>query len=277
MKRKIIKIDEEKCTGCGLCIPNCPEGALRVIDGKVRLVSDLFCDGLGACIGHCPEGAIAIEEREAEVYDEARVMENVIKGGKNVIKAHLEHLKEHNEVTYLKQAVDFLKSKNMEIPIGIEGEKPVNHHKGCPGARMIDLGEKQEKPAAGQNVELTSELRNWPVELTLLNTDAPYLKNADLLVAADCVAFAYPNFHKKFLAGKILTIFCPKLDKTIDEYIDKLSHIFKNADIKSITLVHMEVPCCFGTEKVVKMAMEKAGKDIPLERHIISLKGEIKS
>jgi len=136
---------------------------------------------------------------------------------------------------------------------------------------------KKKKKTVPSEINLTSELRNWPVELTLLNPDAPYLKKADLLVAADCVAFAYPNFHKKFLAGKILTIFCPKLDKTIDEYIDKLSYIFKTADIKSITLVHMEVPCCFGTEKVVKMAMEKAGKDIPLERHIISLKGEIKS
>jgi NAD-dependent dihydropyrimidine dehydrogenase PreA subunit len=277
MKRKIIKIDEEKCTGCGLCIPNCPEGALQVIDGKVRLISDLFCDGLGACMGHCPEGAIAIEEREAEVYDEARVMENVIKGGRNVIKAHLEHLKEHNEVIYLQQALNVLKSKNMEIPPGIEQEKPKAHHGGCPGAKMIDLGTREKEKSAGSDINLTSELKNWPIELTLLNPDAPYLKNADLLIAADCVAFAFPDFHRKFLAGKILTIFCPKLDKTIDEYIDKLSHIFKTADIKSITLVHMEVPCCFGTEKIVKTAMEKSGKDIPVERHVISLKGEVKN
>jgi len=117
MKRKIIKIDEDKCTGCGLCIPNCPEGALQIIDGKVRLISDLFCDGLGACIGHCPEGAIHVEEREAEPYDEYRVMENVVKAGKNVIKAHLEHLKDHNEMEFYRQALEFLKEKNIEIPI----------------------------------------------------------------------------------------------------------------------------------------------------------------
>ena len=139
------------------------------------------------------------------------------------------------------------------------------------------MGREKKKKVPAPDMNLTSELRNWPIELTLLNPEAPYLKNADLLVAADCVAFACPNFHRKFLAGKILTIFCTKLDKTIDEYIDKLSHIFKTADIKSITLVHMEVPCCFGTEKIVKMAMEKSGKDIPLKRHIVSLKGEIKN
>ncbi|HPZ08944.1 MAG TPA: 4Fe-4S binding protein [Candidatus Eremiobacteraeota bacterium] len=278
MLRKIIKIDEEKCTGCGLCIPNCPEGALQVIDGKARLISDLFCDGLGACIGHCPEGAITIEEREAEKYDESRVMENVIKGGKNVIKAHLEHLRDHNEMGYLQEAVNFLKSRNIDIPpIEVEDEKSKAPHRECSGSRMIELEDKKKIENTVQDITLTSELRNWPIELTLLNPEAPYLKDADLLIAADCVAFTYANFHKKFLSRKILTIFCPKLDKNIEEYIDKLSFIFKHQNIKSITLLHMEVPCCFGTERIVKMAMEKADKDIPLEKYVISLKGDIKS
>lgn len=295
MKRKIIKIDEEKCTGCGLCIPNCPEGALQIIDGKVRLISDLFCDGLGACLGHCPEGAILIEEREAEPYDEYKVMENVVKGGKNVIKAHLEHLKDHNEKEFLAQAIDFLKKNNMEIPLEEKKEEKREHtgcpgskaialkeikeekipaFSGCPGARMLAIG-GDKKEEHEKEVNLKSELQNWPIQLTLLSPHAPYLKDADLLIAADCVAFAYPNFHQKFLKGKILTLFCPKLDTTIEEYIDKLSYIFKNSDIKSITLLHMEVPCCFGTDHIVKRALNKAEKDIKLEKHVISLKGEV--
>jgi len=273
MKRKIIKIEEDKCTGCGLCIPNCPEGALQIIDGKVRLISDLFCDGLGACIGHCPEGAITVEEREAEQYDEYKVMENVIKGGKNVIKAHLEHLKEHKEFKYLEQAIDFLKSKNMEVPVNEVKEQPV--HKGCPGARMIDLGDK--KKTDDQEVNISSELRNWPIQLTLLNPDAPYLKDANLLIAADCVAFAYPNFHQKFLKGKILTLFCPKLDKTMDDYKEKLTYIFKNQNIQSVTLLYMEVPCCFGLDRLVRLAMDESGKNIDIKKHVISLKGEVLS
>src|SRR3989338_3777068 len=137
MKRKVIKIDEEKCNGCGLCIPNCPEGALQIIDDKARLISDLFCDGLGACIGHCPQGAIEIEEREAGKYDERKVIQNIVKQGKNVIKAHLKHLKEHNEVEYLKEAIDFLKEKHIEIPMN-EIFQDQHSHSGCPGSRIID-------------------------------------------------------------------------------------------------------------------------------------------
>jgi len=279
MKRKIIKIDEDKCTGCGLCIPNCPEGALQIIDGKVRLISDLFCDGLGACIGHCPEGAIHVEEREAEPYDEYRVMENVVKAGKNVIKAHLEHLKDHNEMEFYRQALEFLKEKNIEIPIEEEKKaEPVKGHGGCPGAMMLYLMEHdKKKEKVEETLNLKSELQNWPIQLQLLNPHAPYLKGADLLIAADCVAFSYPAFHQKFLKGKILALFCPKLDTTLEEYIEKLSHIFKNSDIKSITLLHMEVPCCSGTERIVKLALEKAGKKINIEKHVISLRGDILS
>lgn len=141
MKRKIIKIDEEKCNGCGLCIPNCPEGALQIIDGKVRLVSDLYCDGLGACIGYCPQGAITTEEREAEAYDEKKVMANIVKQGKNVIKAHLEHLKSHKQDEYLREALDYLKEKGIEIEIDLKGMTPAVE---CPGTKMMDFREKKD-------------------------------------------------------------------------------------------------------------------------------------
>ncbi len=145
-KRKIIKIDEKKCTGCSLCIPNCPEGALQMIDGKARLISDLFCDGLGACIGHCPEGAITIEEREAEPYDEKKVMENIVKQGKNVIKAHLEHLKGHGETEYLKQAIQVLKKKGIENPLHrVAAHAHMHGSSGCPGVKVVDF-RKEDKP-----------------------------------------------------------------------------------------------------------------------------------
>src|SRR3989338_9900769 len=158
-KRKIIRIDEEKCNGCALCIPNCPEGALRVIDGKARLISDLFCDGLGACIGHCPEGAITIEEREAEPYNEKKVMENIIKAGHNTIKAHLKHLKEHNEEGYLKESLEVLMKKGIKNPM--EKEKmEKNIPCGCQGSRMMDLRKKETK-GSETSAEQESELRQW--------------------------------------------------------------------------------------------------------------------
>ena len=269
MKRDIIKINKEKCTGCGDCIPGCPEGALQVIDGKARLISDLFCDGLGACIGTCPQEAIEIEQREAVPYDEVNVMENIVKEGHNVIKAHLKHLDNHGQKDFLKQAIDFLIAKNIKIP-DYESETVSGS---CPGSMEIDLG---EKPISGRDAPMYSgELRNWPVQLQLLNPNAPYLKNADLLIAADCAPFAYANFHQRFLKDKILIIFCPKLDKTIEQYVDKLTEIFKNQDIKSISIVHMEVPCCSGIEVIVKKALEKSQKNIIIKDYTISINGEI--
>ena len=272
-KRKIIKIDEEKCTGCGLCIPNCPEGALQIIDDKARLISDLFCDGLGACIGHCPEDAITIEEREAIAYDEKKVMENIVKQGPNVIKAHLEHLKDHGEHKYLKEAIDFLTKKGIAVPIDLhKKDEPLPC--GCPGSQVKDFGRKdrasKEKTAV---LGGSSELRQWPVQIMLVPAHAPYLKDADLLIAADCVPFAYADFHQDLLKDKVLLIGCPKLDDT-EFYKEKITQILKNNNIKSITCAHMEVPCCFGLVNLLRSAITASGKDIPFKEITISIKGE---
>ena len=268
MKRDIIQINEEKCNGCGNCVTGCPEGALQVIDGKARLISDLFCDGLGACIGDCPEGAIEIERREAEPYDEYKVMENIVKAGPNVIKAHLQHLQEHGEEELVNEATEFLKENNIEVPD--YEEKPLAC--GCPGSTTQELNPHGDQEDA---VMLTAELRNWPIQLQLLNPNTNFFKKADLLIAADCAPFAYPNFHQRFLKGKILIILCPKLDRVIDAYVDKLTKIFQKQDIKSISIVHMEVPCCSGIEVIVQRALEKAQKNIPIKDYTISMSGKI--
>ena len=201
-KRKIIKIDEEKCNGCGLCMPNCPEGAIQIIDNKARLVSDLFCDGLGACIGYCPQGAITIEERDAQEYDEKEVI--------------------------------------VQSPCV------------CPGA---------------------TQLSHWPVQLMLVPAFAPYLDGADLLIAADCVPFAYPDFHRELLKGKTLIVGCPKLDD-LELYREKLGQIFRSNEIKSITYAHMEVPCCFGLLPIIQEAIAQSGKKIPFQDVTITIRGE---
>lgn len=273
MKREIITIDEEKCTGCGLCIPGCPEGALQVIDGKARLVGDLFCDGLGACIGDCPEGAISVEKREAVPYDEKKVMENIAKQGAATISAHLNHLKDHGETGYLKLAMEYLEDNNINLPDGPD-QKEKKMACGCPGSMAREIKKKVSETghAAGP---IESELTQWPVQLQLINPHAPYFKNADLIVAADCVPFTYADFHRRFLKNKKLIIFCPKLDTTIDSYINKLTELFKVQDIKSITIVHMEVPCCFGVEKIVSQALKNSGKNIVIKDYTISVQGDI--
>jgi ferredoxin len=277
MRRNVIKIDEEKCTGCGQCVPNCPEGALQIIDGKARLVSDLFCDGLGACIGECPEGAIEIEKREAEPYNERKVMENIIKGGKNVIKAHLEHLKGHGQTKLLNEAKKFLKEKGIPVPEESQdhGHEHGHHHGGtCPGSKVVVLEETEECCEAGPKTKAVSRLRQWPVQLHLVPENAPYFKDADLLVAADCVPFAYAGFHEELLKGKVLLVGCPKLDDA-DAYLEKLTNIFSQNDIKSVTCAHMEVPCCFGLVRILKEAVSRSGKKIPLNEVNVSIRGEI--
>ena len=300
MKRKIISIDDTKCTGCGQCIPDCPEGALQLIDGKARLVSDLSCDGLGACIGTCPEGAITIIEREAVPYDEGTVMETIAKQGAPVIKAHLEHLAGHGQTEYYNEAIEYLIENNVGIPdhagptapetvpfgtrtaraaplkVCHAGPHEPNPFAGCPGSAARSI--PHEGPHTGPRQPSgtgPSELRQWPVQLALLNPSAPYFDNADLLVSADCVPFAYPGFHEEFLKGRILIIFCPKLDADIDGYIEKLAAIFEEHTIKSITLLHMEVPCCGGVRYVVEKALAKAGVTIPVEEKTITIDGRL--
>ncbi len=275
-KRKIIKIDEEKCNGCALCIPNCPEGALKVIDGKVRLISDLFCDGLGACIGHCPLGAITIEEREAEAYDEKKVMKNIVKQGKNTIKAHLQHLKEHNETKYLNEAIKFLDEKNIKIQL--ESDKMEHpHFEGCPGAAMRDFRSKESKNEGKRqkSTEQKSELRQWPVQLHLVPPSAPFFQNSDLLIAADCVPFADADFHNRLLKGKALAIGCPKLDD-IEAYKEKIKSIIEMNDLNTITAAIMEVPCCYGLYAAAEEALNESGKRVTLKKVVIGTDGSIK-
>jgi NAD-dependent dihydropyrimidine dehydrogenase PreA subunit len=277
MLREIITIDEEKCTGCGECIPNCPEGALQIIDGKAKLVGDLLCDGLGACIGHCPEGAISVEKREAEEYDERVVMENVIKEGPAVIKQHLEHLKEHGQTEFLMQAVTFLEERGIENPLHdplqmLPGTPAAGC--GCPGSRVIDLrAEDAPMPAEGIKLPRQSRLRQWPVQIMLVPPTAPYFKNADLLIAADCVPFAYPSFHEDLLDGKVLLVGCPKLDNS-KFYEEKITEILSNNDIQSVTVAFMEVPCCMGMVQLAKSAIGGSGKEIPFETVKLGIRGD---
>ncbi len=284
-KRKIIKINEEKCNGCGLCIPNCPEGALQIIDGKVRLVSDLFCDGLGACIGHCPQEAISVEEREAQEYDERRVMENIVKQGKNVIKAHLEHLRDHNQMEYLKQAIDYLKVKAIENPLDeLSKEKglPLGHTdeikhniSGCPGSKMQDFKKQEETVQEEEIGKRASRLRQWPIQLHLVSPLAPYYQKTDVLLSADCVAYTVGDFHKDYLKGKAIAIACPKLDEGQDVYVEKIKSLIDDAKINTLTVMTMQVPCCAGLVSIAQQALEQAKRKIPIKSIVVSLQGDI--
>lgn len=255
VKRQIIKIDEELCNGCGLCVPSCAEGALQIIDGKAKLVQERYCDGLGACLGECPQGAISFEEREAEDYDEAAVVVHL----KEIGREPLPHAHHHHEAP--------------------KPAAPVHHHHGgggCPSARTLDFRAAQNTaPAAsGSEPKLQSELRQWPVKLYLVNPSAPYFEDADLLIAADCTPFAYASLHPDFLRGKALVIGCPKFDD-LDVYLEKLHAIVSRNNIKSVTVLHMEVPCCFGMVAVARQAVEASGKNIPVQAKVVTLQGEI--
>ncbi len=304
MKRTIVKIDEEKCTGCGLCIPNCHEGALQIIDSKARLISDLFCDGLGACLGHCPEGAITIEKREAEPYDEKKVMDIIVKQGRNTVLAHLTHLKEHNETGFLNQAIEYIKENNIDMsPEGnastasaftpafnnlqkAREEQPQEASScggGCPGSRTIDFNIDTQKvneaalsasPALAAT-EAPSELRQWPVQLHLVNPQASYFRNADVVLAADCVAYSMGNFHSQFLKGKSLAIACPKLDTNKEVYVDKLTAMITDTKINTLTVVMMEVPCCGGLLGMAQMAIQRSARKIPVKQVIVDVQGKV--
>jgi NAD-dependent dihydropyrimidine dehydrogenase PreA subunit len=300
MKREIIKIDEEKCNGCGLCIPNCHEGALQIIDGKARLVSDLMCDGLGACIGHCPEGALEIEEREAAPYDEVKVIIDMIPKGKNTIIAHLKHLKDHQEFTFLKEAVTYLKENESTLPFQLSDVIMEVHHYspggskhvqpqgikmagqplmqqsggGCPGSAAASF-KRDTSENGSASVNQASELSQWPVQMHLINPASGLFSGTDFVLAADCVAFSLGNFHSKFLKGKTLGIACPKLDSNKDIYLQKLTSLIDQAQINTMQVMIMEVPCCGGLLQMAKQAVNEAGRKIPLKAVTVGIKGDI--
>ena len=273
MKRNIIAIDQEKCTGCGQCIPNCPEGAIQIIDNKARLISDLFCDGLGACLGHCPEGAIVVEQREAEDYSEREVIKNIVKQGPNVMRAHLDHLSDHHQDAYVKEAMDYLKEVGMEIP---ENKKqPESKACGCPGAKSRTIIRENTNHSAVASVQ-PSQLRQWPVQLHLISPLADYFKNSDVLLVADCVAYALGDFHDKWLKGKTIAIACPKLDEGKDSYREKLTALIDKANIATLTVMTMEVPCCSGLLRLTREAASYASRKIPIKSVIVGVEGYIK-
>lgn len=292
MIREIVKIDEELCNGCGDCIPNCHEGALQVIDGKARLVSELMCDGLGACLGHCPEGAITIEKREAEDYDEVVVISQMISAGKATVFAHLKHLQEHGETGFLNEALSFIKANRDAMPFKISEVHDLLHNNqkvnsttadagscstgSCPGTAAQAFDASGIKMAA-PSTEVPSALSHWPVQMHLINPAASYFHGADLLVAADCAGFTYGNFHNDFIKDRKVIIGCPKLDQGTDSYIQKLVQLIDNSKVNTITLVIMEVPCCGGLSQMVKIATQTASRKVPVKEVMISIKGEVLS
>lgn len=283
-KRRVITIDEGKCDGCGACATGCHEGALQVIDGKARLVSDILCDGLGACIGECPRGAIKIKERRAEPYDEAKVMEGMSALGPDAIKAHLKHLADHGQKAFIGQALAHIKEHG--IPDPREGE--MTDHKergngsghgpcGCPGERMMDLRGEGCRGVEGKGSAAGSQLRQWPVQLHLISPMAPYFEKADLLVAADCTAYAYGDFHGDFIKGRAMVVACPKLDDGLKTYEEKLRALIEDAGVNTVTVAQMEVPCCGGLLALVRRAAGGAGRKVPVKRVVIGVQGGIKS
>lgn len=287
MKRDIIKIDEDKCTGCGDCVPNCHEGALQIIDGKVRLVSELMCDGLGACIGHCPEGAITIEQREAEPYDELKVMEVMVGKGFNTVVAHLKHLREHNETFFLKQGMGYLIQNEVGLNFNIQDVKDAVHQPvpsakgescggGCPGSQTVVFDPSAFR-LLGQDktVPVASQLRQWPVQLHLINPAAVYFQGSDLLVASDCSAFSLGDFHSKWLKNRSLVIACPKLDQGKEIYLKKFTDLIEGSKVNTITVLIMEVPCCGGLLQLVQMAVQRSVRKVPVKAVTVSIKGEI--
>ncbi|MGM0453132.1 MAG: ATP-binding protein [Thermodesulfobacteriota bacterium] len=241
--RKIIKIDEKLCDGCGQCVPACAEGAIQIIDGKAKVISDNLCDGLGACLGQCPTGALQIIEREAEEFDEEAVEEHL---------------------------------KTMESRAETSPEKSIAASAcGCP-SQQIQTFHRQPTPRTetAQSGTGTSALTHWPIQIRLVPANAPFLKGADLLVIADCVAVAYPNLHGELLNGRAVMMGCPKFDD-VDGYVEKFTDVFANAGLKSVTIVSMEVPCCSSLPGIVEKAMAAAGKTVPLKELVISSTGEV--
>lgn len=256
VKRNIIKINEELCNGCGLCAKGCHEGALQIIDGKARLISELYCDGLGACIGDCPMNAISVEEKEVEAYDEIAVIKRIIPKGAKVLEAHLQHLKNHGEMNLLQQGIQYLKDNDITVPV-LTQPQPQNV---IPVSQMSAF-----KP---MSVSI-----NWPVQLHLINPQSGVFNNADLLLVADCVAYANPKLYSELLVGKKLAIACPKLDVNKESYVNKLIQMIDDSKINSLTVAIMEVPCCGGLIRLVEMAMEKSQRKIPMTKVVVKIRG----
>jgi ferredoxin len=271
MERQIIRIDEEKCDGCGICCKGCPEGALQMIEGKARLVSEITCDGLGACVGECPQGAITVERREAAPYDERTTLDGIIPKGIATLRAHLKHLYEHGQTTYLDQAVAHLEQLGQTVPEFRENIV----HQGCPGSAQRSFVRVPE--VAANRLGLTSQLAQWPVQLHLISPLNPIFRGADLLLAADCVAFAMPDFNQKYLPGKKLAIACPKLDQGVEIYRDKLTALVDEAQIGTISVMIMEVPCCGGLLRLAQEAVARSTRKVPVRAIIVALDGEIRT
>lgn len=275
MRRRIIKIDEQKCTGCGMCIPDCPEGALRIIDAKARLIGDLFCDGLGACLKNCPVGAIMVEEREAEPYDERKVMANIVPQGRNVIMAHLEHLREHRQAAYLQQALAYLNERGIDLDFTNKGAiRPDHGNRQCPGTQTISFA-AVHKPEDNEPGTRGSRLTHWPIQLHLISPSALHYRGSDLLLAADCVAYAMGDFHKDWLAGRTLAIACPKLDHGQEAYLSKLTALIDEAAIESIRVIIMQVPCCGGLLRLAMKAAEQARRKVPITCTVVAINGSV--
>lgn len=258
MIRKMVKIDEEKCNGCGLCVPSCAEGAIQIIDGKARLIADNLCDGLGACLGDCPVDAISIEEREADEFDEVAVEDHLKKTGRKP-QPH------HHEAAALTGGCPSAAVKSFAAPAAGGG---------CPSARTMNFSEQKEEQSQSVGSR-PSRLAQWPIQLHLLPPTAPFFQNADVVLAADCAPFAYADFQEDLLKGKALAIACPKLDNT-EPYVDKLVAMITQSNIKSLTVVHMEVPCCNGLIFMARQAIEKSGRDIPFDTVCIGIRGDKK-
>ena len=246
--RKMIRIDEDKCTGCGQCVPSCEEGALQIIDGKARLVKEIYCDGLGACLGECPEGALTVEVRQAEDFNPAAVADHLRKQGREVP----DHMPD-------------------PATLRMDGSAPGRPKGGCPGAALKTMTpcEQANVPAAQ-----ASTLSHWPVQLRLVPPEAPFLRGADLLLTADCVAVALPGYHAEFVPGKVVLMGCPKFDNQM-EYMEKLAAIIGMNDIGSITVMEMEVPCCSSMTAILNEAVKRAGKSVPTERVTVGRAGGI--
>ena len=254
MKRKIITIDENLCNGCGDCVLACAEGAIEIVDGKAKLVKEQFCDGFGDCLGECPTGALRIEDKEAESFDP-------------------EATKEYLLQTKGREGVDRMEKAAARHTSRDGAPSNVSAKRACPGARAVEFSAKEAVPATTE--ELPSQLSHWPIQFSLVSADMAVLKGADLLIAADCTAFAYGDFHRKLLAGRPVIIGCPKLDDT-EPYVEKLANIIKKNDLKSLTVVHMEVPCCHGMAQLAKEALKRANSKLELQTVVLGIRGEMR-